>query len=96
MHLDEWFPDLEDRLSIQSTKAGDDTLRSIGRLSKFRILYADITHVTDAGLKHIEKLDQLNYINLQKTQVTDAGITALRQALPNCRIEWDGGVIEPR
>src|SRR5207244_1049992 len=29
------------------------------------------------------------------TKVSAAGIETLKKALPNCRIEWDGGVIEP-
>jgi hypothetical protein len=29
------------------------------------------------------------------TKVTDAGVQQLAIALPQCKIEWDGGVIEP-
>jgi hypothetical protein len=32
---------------------------------------------------------------LKKTKVTAAGIDKLKQALPDCKIEWDGGVIDP-
>jgi hypothetical protein len=28
--------------------------------------------------------------------VTGAKVEELKQALPRCKIEWDGGVIEPR
>ena len=34
--------------------------------------------------------------DLMKQKVTAAGIDELKQALPQCRIEWDGGVIEPQ
>jgi len=33
---------------------------------------------------------------LQQTKVTVAGIDERKKALPKCRIEWDGDVIEPR
>jgi len=33
---------------------------------------------------------------VQKTKVTAAGIDELKKTLPKCKIEWDGGVIEPR
>jgi hypothetical protein len=32
---------------------------------------------------------------MKQTAVTAAMIDKLRKALPQCRIEWDGGVIEP-
>jgi hypothetical protein len=32
---------------------------------------------------------------LRKTKARAAGIDRLRHALPECRIEWDGGVLEP-
>jgi hypothetical protein len=32
---------------------------------------------------------------LHGTKVTAAGIDRLRKALPKCKIEWDGGVIDP-
>jgi hypothetical protein len=38
----------------------------------------------------------LERIRLVGTKVTEAGVTALSKALPNCRIEWNGGVIESR
>jgi hypothetical protein len=32
---------------------------------------------------------------VKQTKVTAAKIDELRKALPQCRIEWDGGTIEP-
>jgi hypothetical protein len=46
--------------------------------------------VTDAGLAHIEKLTGLTFLDLTGTKVTAAGVDKLQNALPNCRIEWDG------
>ena len=50
---------------------------------------------SDAGIKHLAGPTNLAAINLQKTKVTAAGIDELKKALPQCKIEWDGGAIEP-
>jgi hypothetical protein len=42
---------------------------------------------------HAPKLVDLR---LAKTKVTAEKIDELKAALPRCRIEWDGGIIEPR
>src|SRR5262249_22831797 len=39
--------------------------------------------------------NQLTYLDVRKTKVTAAGIDGLKKALPRCKIEWDGGTIEP-
>ena len=49
----------------------------------------------DAGLAPFKDCKNLTQLGLQKTKVTAAGIEELRKALPQCRIVWDGGVIEP-
>jgi formylglycine-generating enzyme required for sulfatase activity len=51
--------------------------------------------VSDTGLEHLEELKALTSLKLLKTNVTVAGVKKLAGVLPNCRIEWDGGVIEP-
>jgi hypothetical protein len=33
---------------------------------------------------------------LTNTKVTADGVQKLAKALPKCRIEWDGGTIEPK
>src|SRR5262249_48827582 len=52
--------------------------------------------VGDAGLAHFKDCKRLVWLRLQKTKVTAEKIEELKQALPRCKIEWDGGVIEPR
>jgi len=51
--------------------------------------------VSDAGLIHLKELKSLTNLELQKTKVTAKGLEALHEALPRCRIDHDGGVIEP-
>ncbi|NQV22751.1 MAG: protein kinase, partial [Rhodopirellula sp.] len=91
----EWFPNLEDELSIQDTRAGDEALKSIGQLKKLKVLRVNSTRITDAGLKHLENLTHLESLDVQRTQVTEAAVQRLHTAIPQCRIHWDGGVIEP-
>ena len=54
------------------------------------------TQVSDVGLGHLKDHKNLGHLSLNGTKVTAAGIDELKKALPGCRIEWDGGVIEPR
>ena len=59
------------------------------------LLHLQGTAVSDAGLTHFKEFKNLTHLTLQKTKVTAAGIDELIKALPKCKIEWDGGVIEP-
>lgn len=61
------------------------------------LTYLDLgnTPVTDAGLAPLIDCKSLTGLNLQKTKVTAAKIAELQKALPQWRIEWDGGVIGP-
>jgi hypothetical protein len=57
---------------------------------------------TDRGLEALAKLKTLRYLDIVHNQgmngskITPAGIEKLAAALPKCRIDWDGGVVEPR
>ena len=53
------------------------------------------TVLSDAGLTHIKECKQLRFLFIVGTKVTAKGVAELAKALPQCRIEWDGGVIEP-
>jgi Leucine-rich repeat (LRR) protein len=52
--------------------------------------------LTDAVVPSLVKRKQLTYLNLQGTKITGDGIAKLHEALPKCKIDWDGGVIEPK
>jgi hypothetical protein len=54
------------------------------------------TKVSDTSLAQLKDCQDLTFLNVQKTKVTAAGIDELKKALSGCKIEWDGGVIEPR
>jgi len=52
--------------------------------------------VSDAGLEPFAGSPKLGFADLKGTKVTEAGVKKLAAALPGCKIEWDGGVIEPK
>jgi hypothetical protein len=54
------------------------------------------TRVSDVGLADFKGCEKLRILTLQRTKVTAKGVADLAKALPQCRIEWDGGVIESK
>ena len=58
-------------------------------------VYLDGTKVSDASLTQFKDNKRLTQLKLQKTKVTGSGVDGLKRAIPLCKIEWDGGVIEP-
>ncbi len=47
------------------------------------------TAVTDAGLPAFKRLYRLKHLNLKRTPTSGAAIEKLRQAMPQCNIEWE-------
>ena len=76
-------------LSLGSTGITDVGLKQIAGFEKLNRLEIYNTRITDTGLKHLHGLQKLEKLKLNQTQVTPAGIVALKQALPNCKIESD-------
>lgn len=54
------------------------------------------TRVTNVGLAYLADCAELQYLNLRQTAVTEEAVRKLVAALPKCKIDWDGGVIEAR
>ncbi|WP_439622034.1 protein kinase domain-containing protein [Gemmata sp.] len=75
------------------TATGLAVFKDFKRLS---IVYLDRTPTTDAGLAHLMDGDSLSSIFLRATKVTRTGVAAFAKAQPGCRVEWEGGVIEPK
>jgi hypothetical protein len=67
-------------------------LAELKRLKRLSLVGASLS---DAGIRHLEGLTNLTALDLRKTKASAGGIDRLHQALPACRIEWHGGVIEP-
>jgi serine/threonine protein kinase len=53
------------------------------------------TAVTDAGLAFFQDCKGLTDLDVRRTRVTAKGLEAFHAAVPGCKIEHDGGAIEP-
>jgi hypothetical protein len=68
------------------TKVTDAGMKDLARLKNLQILGLTSTGVTDAGLKELAGLKNLETLYLGSTRVTDASVTALKKALPKCKV----------
>ncbi len=83
-------------LDVGFTDVGDADLAHLKTRSDLETLSLAGTAVSDAGLAHLSGLSGLRSMDLKRTKVTAAGVKKLAAALPQCKIEWDGGAIEPK
>ena len=81
-------------LQLKSTQANDAALEGFKGCKNLAILHLDHTQVSDEGLAHIKNHKQLTLLYLSGTKVTAKGVGEFAKAQPQCRIEWNGGVIE--
>jgi serine/threonine protein kinase len=82
-------------LHLLETSVSDVGLAHFWECKKLTGLWLGDTQASDAGVTPFKACKNLTNVFLQRTKVTEAGIDALKKTLPRCRIEWDGGVIEP-
>jgi hypothetical protein len=66
-------------------------LKGFKQLSR---LYLNGTKLTDAGLADLKDLGGLAHLHVRGTRVTPAGLDDFHAAVPGCRVEHDGGVID--
>ena len=71
-------------------------MAEIARCPKLGQLTLGFPSLTDGGIKHLRVAASLRKRFVAKSQVTAEGVKDLAATLPKCRIEWDGGVIEPK
>jgi hypothetical protein len=83
-------------LDLVGTLVTDKGLVHFKDCKGLRELRLERTFVSDAGLQQLQELKNLTLVELGRTKVTASGVQQLSAALPNCKITWDGGVIEPR
>jgi hypothetical protein len=66
---------------------------------RFALTRVDVAHTVftnDETLAFFKSCKKLTELNVQKTQVTATGVAEFAKALPQCKIVWDGGTIEPK
>ncbi len=82
-------------LILANTKVTDDGLAALKVLPKLEAVVLDHTAITDEGLLQLRAAPSLTLVKVPGAKVTEAGVKKLAAALPKCKIEYDGGVIEP-
>ncbi len=82
-------------LGIIDSRLTDADLAEIARCPKLQQLHLRSTPITDKSLLELQKRPTLRGLDVTKTKVTEAGVRSLHEHLPRCRIQWDGGVMEP-
>ena len=80
-----WF------LHTRISEIDDSCAKPLSQMSTLQSLGLVHCEFTDRGLSELKPLQQLKYLNLQGTKVTAAGVADFQKALPECRIDWDGG-----
>jgi len=83
-------------LSIGATKVTDAGLVHLKDCNEPMTLFLTNTAVTDAGLAHLKNCKGLRGIDLRNTKVTEKGLADFHAAVPGCKIQYNGGVIQPK
>lgn len=81
---------------ISNSRATNQALTYLKDNRKLGLLHLHGTQVNDAGMVHVQAFTELKDLRVEKTQVSEAAVKKLAAALPHCRIQWNGGFIEPR
>lgn len=87
--------DLE-KLALSKTAVGDDGLAHFHQCKNLTFLNLSGTLATDAGLARFKDRKLLTELTVQRTTLSARAIAEFSRAQPQCRIVWDGGVIEPK
>lgn len=84
------------QLVLAHSQPTDAGVAPFGACLDLRHLDLNGTKVTAAVLPHFHKCTKLGTLFVKGTGITREQLDETAKKLPNCRIEYDGGVIEPR
>ena len=71
-------------------------LEQVAGFKKLTHLEIVNTVVTDKGLAHLKGLKSLTFLKVGGTMVTATGLAEFHEAVPGCKIDKDGVIIEPK
>jgi serine/threonine protein kinase/Leucine-rich repeat (LRR) protein len=81
---------------LTNCAAGDRALECLKGSTKLETLILYNSKITDKGLEHLAVLTNLKNLNItQLPNLSEAAVKALAAKIPQCRIAWNGGSIEP-
>ncbi|RLS56814.1 MAG: hypothetical protein DWH91_05750 [Planctomycetota bacterium] len=92
-----YFQDCENLqvLHLRGSEFTDAGLAHFRKCKNLTTLTLTNPPMSDIGLADLAHFPKLTSVNVKGTKVTEAGVKKLSATLPGCKIEWDGGVIEP-
>lgn len=80
-------------IHLAGSSITDDDLRAFANNGRLKILGLASTAIGDPGIAHLRECRSLQHAALERTKVTADGVKSLKQALPDCKITWDGGEV---
>jgi Leucine-rich repeat (LRR) protein len=80
------------KLNLLGGPIADVGAEILSGLPKLRDLNLYRAELTNAGVAKLSALRELAFLDLRYTRATAAGVEKLRSALPNCKIDFTGGV----
>ena len=81
-------------LNLERTKITNPGIARLLALPKLERLYLSDTQVTDVGIDQLKALRSLRLLTLHGTSLSDAEHAALKRAIPELDIAWDGADVE--
>jgi Leucine-rich repeat (LRR) protein len=81
-------------LRLGRTKVTDTGMIHLRELPKLKSLNLNETLVTDVGLDHLKTVTTLHELEVVRTKMTKSALENFQVAVPSCKIEWNGGMIE--
>lgn len=81
-------------LGLDRTAVTDPGLVHLRELPRLTEVILSGSRLTDAGLKHLHGCKGLASLHVSSTAVTAGGLADFHAAVPGCRVQHDGGVIE--
>ncbi|VTR99815.1 protein kinase domain-containing protein [Tuwongella immobilis] len=83
-------------LNLEKTQVSDAGLAHFKNCKDLAYLWLRNTNVSDAGLAHFKDCKNLTYLDVRQTKVTAKAIAEFHAAVPGCKIQHEGGDIEPK
>jgi hypothetical protein len=83
-------------LYLAGTQIGNQGLAHFKDSKGLKELYLSGTKVDDAAVPTIKAFTKLTDLSVGQTKITANGVKELAKALPKCRIQHDGGTVEPK
>ncbi len=92
-----YFKECQDlrEVYLDKTDFKDSWLTHLTNSKNLNTLSLTKTSASDDALPLLKQFKSLKFLYLQESAITAAGIDGLKKSLPECRIEWNKGVIEP-